>query len=215
MIIAQYGYADPPGRQQGSRRSRRAAATEDATSEGTAGLRSVALRDQMEARCRDYLKQLGPDGAIGWLLTAGAHAVFGAKRCWDMARGLSERRDSVESISVSAAWVEAWDERGDVQPYDDVEHQSRRRHSAKLVLSAGMTADGDGRPTRRWTPPQAVAEEDRFDMLTEAEATFLNLPMSCSAAYIHRWRARNASADFDRLRECVQFTPRKNRSPAY
>ena len=168
---------------------------------------TVALRDQLQAKCRDHLRQLGADGAIRWLLKPEAHSVFGAKRCWDMARGLADRRTSIEDVVVSLPWMDAWDERFERPPWEDVQHQQVRRHSAKMVLSDGLTAVGDGPFTQRFTPPQAVAEEDRFDLLDDVQAAFLDLPASPSAIYIHRWRARNAPPGFDRFRECTQFTP--------
>lgn len=68
---------------------------------------------------------------------------------------------------------------------DHWEPTEARRYAVRWILGQGLVRYGDeGRPTRRWTPPQAVSVEDAMDLMGDLEARFYRFPPSPSAMAI-------------------------------
>ena len=160
--------------------------------------RSVSLRDRLQADWDERVRQLRPSEREAWLRTQEAYVAFGVGRCREMLASIARVRADLKESVVSLPWLVAWERRNELSPSYSTDHQCDRRHSAKMVLSEGYTAVGDGPRRRRFTPPQAVAEEDLFDLMGEDEALFCRLPTSSSAVYINRWREKNAPPDASR-----------------
>lgn len=138
-------------------------------------------------------KHLPTRDRIAWLRSSEVIAFYGVQRCRDFVRQLLKTIEPVLEALPSEPLFEAWDSTGRLPPYLVKTEKSVRfplgpfmkPHGVRLRLSRQTTRNGPmGRPTRRFTPPQAVDTEDFLDALTPAQAEFYEYPRSPSASVI-------------------------------
>lgn len=165
------------------------------SSPSAADVRSVALKDQLHAKWRDQVRRLKPGEREAWLRTQEAFVAFGVKGCRELLVAIANERQLVADLVPSLPWLDAW-ERGERPAFQACDFG--RPHGVCPVLSRGRVAVGDGDRLRRYTPPQAVAEEDLIDLMGELDALVHPHPASPSAVVICRWREKNAPPDHGR-----------------
>jgi hypothetical protein len=145
--------------------------------------RSETLVDRLRREWRETVKKQSPAAREQWLKSQDGISALGAKTCCDLLKQLNWNRRHVMQLVCGGAWLDGHqngrdpDGKGDLQYPPPQPDPKIRKHAVRMVLSRARTSFGChdplakdfcGReiPTRRWTPPQAVAREDQIDSMT-------------------------------------------------
>jgi hypothetical protein len=127
----------------------------------------------------DRLKELGPEAALRWLLRPDVIHHLGAKQAASLRKRYQAIMDNARLNGCSAARIDSHIAGG--EPV----------HAPGMVRGLGSVRYGDGPPRERWTPPQAVALEDRYDTMTAIEAALCNDPSSVTGRQFQELEMRN------------------------
>lgn len=139
---------------------------------------------ELVTKWKQVIRKWPPMRKYAWLGTQEAILVLGSKTCQELRKTLEETERTVSLAVPSAAWLEAYQKQGEHQPTQK-NRRDRHPHAVRLLLSRGLSRVGDeGRPSRRWTPPQAVDTEDLLDCMGDLEAKYHRAPVSPSAMAI-------------------------------
>lgn len=160
--------------------------------------RSEQVRESLRRRWRD-LKKMPPAEREQFLRSTEGIVALGARMCHQLLKEIDRQHKRTAATVCSSSWLDAFDhDLGPGQLLPQTVAADGRRMAVRMMLSReGTRMSGDGsvapeetQPTRRWTPPQAVAVEDFLDGMNHLRAAYYEHPASPSARSIQGIRLR-------------------------
>jgi hypothetical protein len=155
-------------------------------------VRIVSVADARAAVLREWkevVRKKPPADQVVFLKSSVAIAGLGSKVCRDLVHQIQRGKQEVCDQLAAAAWSQEWWEHGGPLPPGCRFEQGSGLtvdHSGLRLSRASTRYGAQGRPSRRWTPPQALSTEDFLDEMSVQEACFYDHPPSPSAAVIRR-----------------------------
>lgn len=157
--------------------------------------RSSRVQVELRKHWKHVVKRLPPARRERWLDSQEGRSALGAATCNQLLKAIRGQFAAFAEAAASAAWVEAWAyrpaEAGELPAGLEFDAKGKLVYrppagagNVRLVLGPQAVRNGmehppgtdpqamaiAGPPTRRWTPPQAAADENRLDVMTPREA---------------------------------------------